>query len=93
MRDALYAGKQPLINPTVAATNKATSIVGPVTRMPAGIPIASGEWVSHCIAPVAAKTPKIPPATDNATARQRLDHTFDSGDPSAAIAKRIPLFQ
>jgi hypothetical protein len=43
MRDALYAGKQPLTKPTVAATNKATNIVGAVTRMPAGIPIASGE--------------------------------------------------
>src|ERR1035438_2166352 len=68
MRDALYAGRQPLTKPTVAATDTATSIVGTVTRMPAGIPIARGEWVNPWIAPVAAKTPKIPPATDNATA-------------------------
>ena len=68
MRDALYAGRQPLMNPTVAATNNEVNIVGTVTRMPAGIPIARGEWVNHCIAPVAASTPNIPPATDKATA-------------------------
>jgi hypothetical protein len=43
MRAALYAGRQPLTNPTVAATNKEASIVGKVTLMPAGIPIARDE--------------------------------------------------
>src|SRR5450631_2824341 len=68
MRAALYAGRQPLTNPTTAATTNDATIVGTVTRMPAGTPIAMEEWVSHWIAPVAARIPSIPPATDSATA-------------------------
>src|SRR5271168_4543744 len=67
-RDALYAGKQPLTNPTIAATSKDASMVGTVTLIPAGTPIATEEWVNQRISKVAARTPSTPPASDKATA-------------------------
>ncbi len=67
-RDALYAGSQPLINPTVAATSTDANMVGTVTLMPAGTPIATEECVNQRISKVAATTPSTPPATDKATA-------------------------
>src|ERR1700674_2156215 len=68
VRDALYAGRQPLMNPTVAATSREANMVGAVTFISAGIPIATGEWVNHRISAVAPKTPNTPPATERATA-------------------------
>src|ERR1700733_3316945 len=68
VRDALYAGRHPLTNPTAAATNNETNIVGSVTFISAGIPIATGEWVNPRISRVAPNTPSAPPATDNAMA-------------------------
>ena len=45
VRDAPYAGTYPLRNPTVAATSKDRAIVGKVTFILIGMPIATVECV------------------------------------------------
>ena len=84
VRDALYAGRQPLTKPTVAATNNETNIVGSVTFISAGIPIATGECVNQRISRVAPKTPNAPPATDKAMASPtNMDNTRWRVNPRA----------
>ena len=68
MRDALYAGKYPLTNPTIAATVKERAIVGRVTFISKGTPSATKRRVKAWIRGTAATTPRAPPITASPTA-------------------------